>query len=587
MEPIFFSTPEDRSFPKDLLKRIQGESSDNADLLLHYPIVYIHFWPGKTISYIDKKGNPHSKQLYNVYVGESNDIINRTNQHYQDGQKSENWQYHLVHSGTTPQLIVVAHKHFNKSFTLDIENRLIEYLMPSNIDNLFNGRGNPQNSYYPDEEFESVFNAIWKGLRKYNKEVFRPLSDIENSAIFKASPLKKLTDEQIDAKETIIAKVYEALENSLTGQLIFVQGEAGTGKTVLNSALFYELIVRGEEYFGRKLSCHLMVNHDQQESVYEQLAKRLNLGENIIHKPTSFINNTSPANKVDVSFVDEGHLLLTQGHMSYRGNNQLQDIIDRSRVTVVMFDEYQILTSEQYWEPDQLEHYINKAIGQGNYIALNRQLRMNCSLSTIEWINKIIQYKALLPFTPDSKYEVKSFDSPEALHQAIKDKTPDFPLSRIVASYDWPYNQNKRPESGKYWGVNIGSWFLPWNYETEQDLTKSEKKHIKSHAWAEQPHTIDEVGSTFTIQGFDLSYVGVILGPSVKFRDGEIVFDPSCSCNGKATRNRTLSNGKKKTFGETFIRNEIKVLLTRGVNGLYIYACDPALRKALKDIAKI
>lgn len=61
----------------------------------------------------------------------------------------------------------------------------------------------------------------------------------------------------------------------------------------------------------------------------------------------------------------------------------------------------------------------------------------------------------------------------------------------------------------------------------------------------------------------------------------------SSSKNFKATRNRTLSDGSKVQFGEVFIRNEVKVLLTRGIKGLFIYACDPALRKALKEIAMI
>lgn len=34
------------------------------------------------------------------------------------------------------------------------------------------------------------------------------------------------------------------------------------------------------------------------------------------------------------------------------------------------------------------------------------------------------------------------------------------------------------------------------------------------------------------------------------------------------------------------IQHEVRVLMTRGVNGLYIYACDPQLRKALKDAQK-
>ena len=82
-----------------------------------------------------------------------------------------------------------------------------------------------------------------------------------------------------------------------------------------------------------------------------------------------------------------------------------------------------------------------------------------------------------------------------------------------------------------------------------------------------------------------MNYAGVILGPSVKYRDGEIVFDASASFNAKATRNRTLSDGTKRKFGETLIQHEVRVLMTRGVNGLYMYACDDELRRALKEAA--
>ena len=92
----------------------------------------------------------------------------------------------------------------------------------------------------------------------------------------------------------------------------------------------------------------------------------------------------------------------------------------------------------------------------------------------------------------------------------------------------------------RYWEVMIGKWHKPWNRELESELTRKEKRAIKGLAWAEQPQTINEVGSTFTIQGFDLNYAGVILGPSVKYRNGKVIFDPSESCNEKAIRNRYL-----------------------------------------------
>ena len=47
---------------------------------------------------------------------------------------------------------------------------------------------------------------------------------------------------------------------------------------------------------------------------------------------------------------------------------------------------------------------------------------------------------------------------------------------------------------------------------------------------------------------------------------------------------RTLKNGERKSFGVQFLKNELSVLLTRGVNGLYIYACDDELREQLKKV---
>ncbi len=592
IKPVIYSTQEDSGFLGELSQRIKNGNPENqAGLLLSYPTVYIHFWPGRLVQYIDKKGESKSFQKYNVYVGESNNVIARTKQHYESGEYPGTWQYILTHSKEIPQIIIVGHKYFNKSFTLDMENRLIEYMMASehSVETLHNGRGNPQNEYYPVEEFEEVFHSVWRGLRRIKPDLFLSESSIQHSALYKASPLKKLTDEQIEAKETIIAKIYDAMESGLDGQLVFVQGEAGTGKTVLNSSIFYEILTNGEDLFGREIDCHILVNHSQQITVYEQIAKRLGLGDDIVHKPTQFINKFSSERKVDVAFVDEAHLLLTRGNQGYSGHNQLEDIIKRSRVTVVMFDEYQVLNNEEYWEPELLEKFKSIARRQHSYVGLTRQLRMQCSPSTQKWLDDFVLINRLCEFPKDDKYEVKSFDSPQALYEAICEKASkeETRLSRLVATYDWEYNGVHRPENKAFWDVEIGDWNMPWNYETRSELTSKELRQIKDLAWAEQPHTINEVGSTYTIQGFDLSYVGVILGPSVKYRNGDIIFDPSESYNTRATSRRTLSDGSKQSFGKIFIRNEVKVLLSRGVKGLYIYACDDNLREALKTIAKI
>ena len=581
-EPIVEKLQDNISSLKEFEKEISNLNDEKLkDIILNFPIVYIHNWK--------------NKDNYEVYVGESNNIFQRTKQHYSKMTSEDEWQNNL--SDGKANLYIIGHEHFNKSMTLDIENRLIHYLMSvERIKKVHNGRSNPQNRYYPIEELNYIFTKIWRKLRKDNKEIFPLETTIKDSAIFKASPLHKLTEEQQKAKELIIEKVIKALKNDERGQLIFIEGEAGTGKTVLNSSTFYELFCRYEEsknnnedLIDETSNCFLLVNHDEQITVYNQIADKLGLTDKygqVVYKPTSFINKYSVDNPVDVVFVDEAHLLLTQGKQSYMGNNQLEDILKRARVVVVMFDEDQVLTTEQYWEDELLEKYKNIAIKNGNYIKLENQLRMHANEDVIEWINSFTK-EGIIRKLPDNlgDYEIKIFDTPEELEEQIVKKSlkDETKLSRLIATYDWPYNSNKKSKKDfKYWEVKIGKWHKPWNRELEQDLDRKQKREIKKLSWAEQPQTIKEVGSTFTIQGFDLNYSGVILGPSVKYRNGHIVFDTNKSYNEKATRNRTLSDGTSKKFGEKLLKHEVRVLMTRGVNGLYIYACDDELREHLK-----
>ncbi|ASN62205.1 DUF2075 domain-containing protein [Latilactobacillus curvatus] len=301
-------------------------------------------------------------------------------------------------------------------------------------------------------------------------------------------------------------------------------------------------------------------------------------------KPTPFINKYSVNEPVDVVIVDEAHLLLTQGKQSYTGKNQLDDLLKRARVVVAVFDKKQILSREQYWEPIQLDNLLDEVEQQGNLVTLNKQLRINAGAATIGWIRGLIDRGMVkpLPKHDEKGYEIKLFDTPQALQNAIetKAKNEDSGISRILATFDWKY-VNGKDNNGHPWYVKIDDWQMPWNLQVPVD-DKDQKRRNKKLAWAEQPQTIDEVGSTFTIQGFDLNYAGVIIGPSVKYRNGRIIFDKTASENSKATQRRTLEDGTKEDVSEDMLRNELNVLLSRGVNGLYIYAVDDELRAALK-----
>lgn len=481
-------------------------------------------------------------------------------------------------------MYVIGHRHFNKSMTLDIENQLMLYLSSvENVKALYNRRSNDQDEYYPVNEVQDIFTQIWTQLHQKNSELFPAMDVLKDLAIFKASPFHKLTHEQLEAKNLIMERVNSSLDNDEEGQLIMVTGEAGAGKTVLLSNLFYDLV--GYKKYGHPLNVHIMVNHDEQVKVYKEISKKLGIDVNLVGKPTSFINK---GERADVILVDEAHLLWTQGKQSYQGTNQLEDLRKLGKVVVIIFDQHQVLRSQQIVEAAQLQRMVGEALKSDNLIELKNQLRIDANESTIQWVRDLVDHQKVGKLQPDSKYEIKVFDSPKDLENAIQIKNrSDLDshyangISRLVATFDWTFSTGSKPSDGSpTWDVKIGDWRMPWNNQ----LKTKQKRSVsyRNLSWAERSETINEVGSTYTIQGFDLNYAGVIIGPSVKYRNGMIVFDPKAHANKDANQKRTLQSGEKRSFAEKLIRNELNVLLTRGVHGLYIYAVDPELREALK-----
>ena len=553
-----------------------SEHKNDIKFLFDYPVVYIV--------------NDEKKNQFSVYIGETTDIIRRTSQHLIADIKKENrddWRDFATSS--TTKMFVIGHNHFNKSLTLDIENRLMLYL--SSVDNVTrvqNRRGNPQNEYYTSNELDSIFSKIWRLLRKSNKHLFPVESIVRNSAIFKASPFHKLTEEQIEAKNTIINKISASISKNQDGTLILVKGEAGAGKTVLMSSLVDDLLNSEDISFIKDNNyINLVVNHNNQLSVYKEIERKLNWNSGssleVAMKPTQFLNALRKEKiKAGVVIVDEGHLLLTAKNQAYLGGNHLKDLLAQSKVVVLVYDDKQIMNKSQIWTDNtflELEHEANLA---GNLIELRNQMRINANPATIDWIRSIIDEGEIKKLTKDKQYDIRIFDSPLELQKAIKLKNKDQTLgiSRLVATYDWPFVEEKKKQVRPKWFVEIGDWKAPWNQQL-----KPEKEYAKL-SWIEQPQTIDEIGSTFTVQGFDLNYVGVIIGPSGKYRDGKIIYDISESKNKGAVQNRKLANGEKVNYGERLLRNELNVLLTRGVNGLYIFAVDEELREVLKKAVK-
>src|SRR5699024_3658117 len=123
-----------------------------------YPTVYI--------------ANDKYRGKYSVYVGETTDIYRRTIEHMEiDNATRDEWN--LFNNSDNSSLYIIGNEFFNKSLTLDIENRLMMYLTSiDNVSTIYNRRTNEQGDYYTSEKLETIFSSIWRKLVNDNAELF-------------------------------------------------------------------------------------------------------------------------------------------------------------------------------------------------------------------------------------------------------------------------------------------------------------------------------------------------------------------------------------------------------------------------------
>ncbi|WP_429970370.1 DUF2075 domain-containing protein [Fructilactobacillus sp. Tb1] len=402
-----------------------------------------------------------------------------------------------------------------------------------------------------------------------------------NAAIEKIAPnIHQLTDEQ----EQLIKRIEKFSKDRINdGHSIFtIYGDCGTGKSVVLSQLFFDLQQASHDKKSDLYQTHnyFLVNHPEVLKVYKQIAGAENnvLKKNFM-RPTSFINQLQNRDeKADIVIVDEAHLLLSQPdhYNNFYGHNQLEEIIKLSKIVLVVFDMRQVIQTKNYWDQHRLDQILKPYYHESYH--LTHQFRMTAKSDLVHWVDEFSNGKLLpIPADADDGYDFRIYDSAEAMRQEIVKRNQQVGLSRIVSTTGYPSTL----DGGKHYIEERGGFKMPWD-----------QYNYTSTPWAEIPKSIDEVGSIYTCQGFDLNYVGLILGPPIYLdpKDNRIKVDLS-----KQTNTESIKKRKDIADPQAFLRmqrqiilNSVNVLMKRGVYGTYIYAHDPLLRETLlKSFAHI
>lgn len=400
---------------------------------------------------------------------------------------------------------------------------------------------------------------------------------IINQAGVKLSPLASLSDEQRALKRAVdgFLSVHRRDEHAL----MVIEGAAGTGKSVFLHALFSDLQTRARHPVDDPLHGFknlLLVNHPEMLKAYKNAAEGQScLRKKDYERPTTFINRMhKTGGRADIILVDEAHLLLTRAdkYNHFIQDNQLDEIVKLARIVVLVFDGKQSLKFKSLWREGDLQQVL--ARWPHELHVLRHQVRMRADAAVQRWITGFCQRRILpLPVAPrDDAFQVKIFDDAQRMYEDIQAKNASGGLSRMLSTYDYPYRLD-----GRDYFIEEGAFRLRW------DRVKPDERL----PWAEREDTIDEVGSVYTVQGFDLNYVGLILGPTVTWDDErqEIVLKPAKYQDGAAFQGQAGFNRQEvDRVKEQIMLNALNVLMTRAIYGLYLYAHDGALRKKLLSL---
>lgn len=525
-----------------------------------------------------------------VYVGETANAYQRMKQHKRNPVRKKLDKVNIIYDSE-----------FNKSAILDIESLLINYMLADQkykLQNISSGM-NSQSNYYLRENYLNKFDDIWKVLLKQGLVNHERLY-LENLDIFKFSPYKTLTEDQhIVAIEIIKALIENKSKNSKS--TFIVSGVPGTGKSVLAVYLmklliesqqainelsfdddninFITLLNLTSQYHG-KLKVGLVIPMESLRKTLKNVFKQVHgLRANMVIGPSEVIKE-----HYDILIVDEAHRLrrrvnLMPGlahtfdnvnkHLKMKNGDELDWIMRSSEHQIFFYDPNQSVKPSDV-RKEKFREIINQ-VGTIQF-TLTSQMRVKGGDYYISSIYKLLEQKLNKQIEVEN-YELKIFDDVEEMYQLIRLKNKEDGLCRMVAGYAWPW----KTKEVKYEDIKKQNLY---------DIVIDEYHYIWNHTnkdWVNSLNAINEIGCIHTVQGYDLNYVGVIIGNEIKYDSisKNIYIDEKnyCDRNGK----KSLKT-KKELFD--YIINIYKVLLTRGIKGTYIYICNQKLREYFKQYIK-
>ncbi|MDZ7810765.1 MAG: DUF2075 domain-containing protein [Arhodomonas sp.] len=274
--------------------------------------------------------------------------------------------------------------------------------------------------------------------------------------------------------------------------------------------------------------------------------------------------------------MDEAHRLLERSQYQKAGANQTREIIRAARTSVFFIDEAQQVTWKDAGSSREIERWAQRAGATIQRAVLQSQFRCNGSDGYLAWLDDVLQLRETAQDDLSGiAYHLEVFDTPTALRDRIFTLHEQGHKARLVAGYCWDWVSKNDPDA---WDIT----FPEHGFRMQWNLNNDEGRYL------EKPHSIDQIGCIHTVQGLEMDYVGVIIGPDLIVRDGHVITQPSeragtdRSLHGyKTARKREPEAADARA--EAIIKNTYRTLMTRGLKGCFLYCTDPETQAYFRE----
>lgn len=368
-----------------------------------------------------------------------------------------------------------------------------------------------------------------------------------------------LIDDQKAVFESVLVAASQASETA--PRVVIIEGGPGTGKTVLAINLLVRLTAM--QRYSRYVS-----KNAAPRKVYESklvgTVKRSHFSH-LFSGSGAFIE--TPANTYEALIVDEAHRLNEKsGLYGNLGENQIKELIDSAKCAIFFIDEDQRVTLSDIGSKQAIRAFAHAKGAEVEELTLTSQFRCSGSDGYLAWLDDTLAIRPTAnPVLDTREYEFKVFDTPHSMHEAIEQKNQGN-KARVVAGYCWPWRSKKDPGADD---IVIGDDYArQWNLDQDGSL------------WIIAEHSVEQVGCIHTCQGLEVDYIGVIIGPDLIVRDGQVITSPEArdrhdrSIHGWKTLMKAQPAFAQKEI-DLIIKNTYRTLMTRGMKGCYLYCTDP------------